>query len=97
MGDIFDGKLWNDLMFIDGRPFLSIPNNLVLRINIDSFRVYEHSQYSAGPINLVILNLPRNERCKKENIILTGIIPGPKEPKCVHSFLAPLGTGYAEL
>ena len=35
MGDIFDGKLWNDLMFIDGRPFLSIPNNLVLSINID--------------------------------------------------------------
>ena len=40
MGHIFDGKLWNDLMFIDGRPFLSIPNNLV--VTIDWFRVYEH-------------------------------------------------------
>ena len=77
-------------MFIDGRQFLSIPNNLVLSINIDWFRVYEQSQYSAGPIYLVILNLPRNEWYKDENIILTGIIPGPKEPKCVNSFLTPL-------
>lgn len=37
MGDIYDGKLWNDLQlqFIDGRPFLSIPNNLCLGLNID--------------------------------------------------------------
>ena len=90
MGDIFDGNLWNDLMSVDGRPFLSIPNNLVLSINIDWFRVYEHSQYSTGPIYIVILNVSRNERYKDENIILAGIIPGPKEPKCVNSFLVPL-------
>ena len=91
MGDIFDGKLWNDFMFIDGRPFLATPNNLCFSINVDWFRVYEHSQYSAGPIYLAILNLPRNERYKEENIILAGIIPGPKEPKLnINTFLAPL-------
>lgn len=61
MGDIYDGKVWHDLMEIDGRPFLAIPNNLCLSLNVDWFRVYKHSQYSAGPIYVVILNLPRNK------------------------------------
>ena len=40
---------------------------------------------------LVIQNLPRHMRYKKENIILVRIIPGPKEPKgSVNSFLRPL-------
>lgn len=29
----------------------------------------------------MVLNLPRSERFKEENIILAGIIPGPNEPK----------------
>ncbi len=69
------------MMYINDRPFLATPNNLCLSLNIDWFKVYEHSKYSAGPIYLVILNLPRHERYKDENVILTGIIPGPKEPK----------------
>ena len=83
MGDIFDGRLWKDMMFINDTPFLAEPNNLCLSINVDCdwFKVYDHSQYSAGPIYLVILNLPRHERYKDENVILAGIIPGPKEPK----------------
>lgn len=34
-----------------------------------------------GAIYMTINNLPRAERYRKENIILVGIIPGPKEPK----------------
>ena len=29
---------------------------------------------------MVVTNLPRSERFKKENVILIGIIPGPLEP-----------------
>lgn len=91
MADIYDGKLWQDMTTIDGRPFLALPNNLCLSLNVDWFRVYKHSPYSAGPIYLVILNLPRHERYKEENIILAGIIPGPKEPKeHINTFLSPL-------
>ena len=37
---------------------------------------------------IVILNLPRDERFKEENLILVGLIPGPKEPKLhMNSFL----------
>ena len=90
MGDIYDGRIWNDLMMIDGRPFLALPNNLCLSLNVDWFRVYDDSLYSVGPIYAVILNLPRSERYKEENVILAGIIPGPKEPKLnINSFLLP--------
>ena len=39
MADIYDGKVWKDLMMIDGRPFLAVPNNLCLSLNIDWFRI----------------------------------------------------------
>ena len=47
--------------------------------------------YSVGAIYLTILNLPRDIRYKIENIVLVGVIPGPKEPKyTINSYLAPL-------
>ena len=37
------------------------------------------------------MNLPREERFKPENLIIAGIIPGPKEPKHhINSFLQPM-------
>ncbi len=46
----------------------------------------------------MILNLPRHERYKDENVKLAGIIPGPKEPKHnINTFLAPLVKGINTL
>ena len=91
MGDIYDGKVWKDLFIIDGRPFLSIPNNLYLGLNIDWFNPFEETPYSVGAIYILVLNLPRNYRFREENIILVGMIPGPNQPKeDVNTYLAPL-------
>ena len=39
----------------------------------------------------MILNLPREDRYKKENMVLVGIIPGPKKPsQNINSYLTPL-------
>ena len=87
----YDGQLWNDLQTIDCRPFLAIPNNLCLSLNIDWFNPYEQTPYSVGAIYLAVLNLPRNEHFKEENVILVGLIPGPNEPKQhINTFLSPL-------
>ena len=44
-----------------------------------------------GVINLVLVNLPREIWFRKENIIIIGVIPGPKEPKGnINFFLKPL-------
>ena len=42
-----------------------------------------------GAIYTAIQNLPREERYSSENI-LTGVIPGPREPKVMNSYLRPL-------
>ena len=40
---------------------------------------------------MIVLNLPREEWYKIENVILAGIIPGPNEPKGnINSSLSPL-------
>ena len=66
---------------MNGRPFLDVPNNLALMLNVDWFTPYERSQYSVGVIYLTVLNLPRSMRYKLENVLVIGCIPGPKEPK----------------
>lgn len=89
--DIYDGKVWKDFLYVNGSPFLAAPYNFALSLNVDWFQPFKRSTYSAGAIYLAIQNLPRNERYLSENIILVGVIPGPKEPeKTINSFLEPL-------
>ena len=72
MGDVYEGKVWQEwrewLMQDD---FLSLGFSL----NCDWFQPYKYSQYSAGALYMVVLNLPREIRYKKENVILVGMLP----------------------
>jgi len=79
-------------MNFEGRPFLSEPHNLGLMLNCDWFQLYDYSTYSVGVLYLVILNLPRAIRFKPENVLIAGVIPGPKEPSLgeMNSYLRPL-------
>ena len=96
--DIYDGQVWKDFQYINGSPFLAAPNNLALMLNIDWFRPFKHTPYSVGAIYLVVTNLPRSERFKKENVILAGIVPGPSEPPLhMNSYLKPLVDELNEL
>ena len=76
----------------DEKPFLSLPGNLLLMLNIDWFQPFTHTQYSVGVMYLVIQNLPRAIRFKPENIIIVSTIPGPKEPDYnrINNYLIPM-------
>ena len=88
---VYDGRIWQEFQSVNGIPFLSLPFNYAFLINIDWFQPYKHTVHSEGVIYLALLNLPRQERFLQKNVILVGVIPGPKEPKKnVNSFLAPL-------
>uniref|UniRef100_A0A1A7YTN3 Transposase domain-containing protein n=1 Tax=Iconisemion striatum TaxID=60296 RepID=A0A1A7YTN3_9TELE len=80
LADVYDGQVWKEHQYINGEPFLAEPNNFALMLNVDWFQPFKNAPYSVGAIYLVILNLPREERFKEENMILVGLIPGPKEP-----------------
>ena len=91
LADVYDGAIWRDFNSDKFSNFLKFPGNLLLSLNTDWFQPFTRTKYSVGVLYLVVLNLPRNMRYKIENIILCGIIPGPKEPKLtMNSFVAPL-------
>ena len=88
---MYDGQLWKKFLVYDSIPFLSVANNYAFQVNVDWFQPFEHTQHSEGAINMTLLNLPRQERFLQENIILVGVMPGPKEPRIlINSFFTPL-------
>ena len=98
LADIYDGNIWKDFLNLNGVPFLSVPYNFALTLNIDWFQPFTHTNHSTGAMYLAIQNLPRNERYTRENIILVGIIPGPHEPsKTMNDYLKPLVRELQEL
>ncbi|OAD72418.1 hypothetical protein PHYBLDRAFT_102450, partial [Phycomyces blakesleeanus NRRL 1555(-)] len=72
--------------------FVDEPCLLMLTMNIDWFQPFDDITYSTGAIYLAINNLPREERFKPENVILVGLMPGPKEPKTkeINHYLKPI-------
>ena len=89
--DIYDGKTWKHFNSLDKNHFLSNPHCYLLTLNVDWFEPFEHGIYSVGAIYLIVQNLPRVDRYKIDNIIIVGVIPGPKEPsKTINSYLTPL-------
>ena len=88
---IYDGKVWKEFLSPDAVPFLSLPYNFALCLNVDWFQPFKNTCYSVGAMYISVLNLPRNERYALNNVILLGIIPGPNEPKInMNSYLQPL-------
>lgn len=86
-----DGSIWKEFLTVGKVPFLTKPHSYGLLLNVDWLQPYKHVTYSVGVIYLVILNLPRAIRYKRENVILYGVIPGPCEPSLtINSYLLPL-------
>lgn len=89
--DVFDGRVWREFLFVNGEPLLAGDRSLGFMINVDWFQPFKLARYSVGVIYLAVMNLPRNERFKVENVILVGVIPGPHEPaNCINTYLSPL-------
>ena len=98
MSDIYDGALWKEFMTVDGKGFLSAFRNYALQLNFDYFQpMTSRKDYSVGVFYLVILNIPRTERYKWENIIIFGIVPAlSKEPKNLNPFMKPAIDDYIQ-
>ena len=41
LNDITDGQMWKNFIVYEGQPFLDLPNNIVLALNIDSILGHE--------------------------------------------------------
>lgn len=91
MADVYDGKIWKDFLTYDEKNFLNSFRSYGLMLNFDFFQpMKRRKDYSVGVFYLVLLNLPRAERFKWENVIVIGIVPSlSKEPKNLNPFLKP--------
>ena len=76
--DIYDGNLWKEFQYLEGQSCLAAKYSYAVMINIDWFQPHKLTQSLVEAI--YFLNLPYQQRFKRENIILLGIIPGPSEP-----------------
>lgn len=91
LSEVYAGRVWNEFQTMNGLPLLAGSLTLAVTLNVDWFQPFTHTVYSVGVIYLTILNLPRFLRYKLENVIIVGIIPGPKEPEHdINSYLQPL-------
>ena len=91
LADVYDGNLWKEFQSINGTPFVKKPRNYAFMLNFDFFQPMKHRKdYSVGVFYLAVLNLPRAERFKWENIIVLGIVPSlNREPKDLNQVLEP--------
>ncbi|MBW0513139.1 hypothetical protein O181_052854 [Austropuccinia psidii MF-1] len=66
---------------------MSIPSALAFSTYVDWFSSYGKSSLLAiiGPIILIRLNLPPSEVLKQEDVYVSGLISGPKEPTALQS------------
>ena len=80
-----------------GTRFMSHERNLALMMNLDWLQPFKLSPYNVGVIYLAIMNLPRAERFKRENIIVVGILPAPGEPSSLNPFLVPVVSELKEI
>lgn len=99
MTNIFDGEHYRSLLtkpvtvadetlpfchFLDER-------DIALGLSTDGFCPFKRQRsQTAWPLVLFNYNLPPDERFRKRHLISVGIIPGPKKPTDLDSFLWPL-------
>lgn len=92
---IYDGNVWKEFLNPNGRPFLSVPFNFALTLNIDWFQPFKHTNHSTVSFTLLFgIYLDMNGTA----VLLVGVIPGPHEPsKTMNHYLKPLVDELLEL
>lgn len=88
VSSIHQSKGWKAWYSSEG-VFKGDHRGLAFAICTDGLNPYAHEKttYSMWPIFLVPLNLPHHVRMKVGSMLLTGIIPGPKEPNDLDPYM----------
>jgi len=105
--DVFDSQNYRNLLkknvVVDGvtRPYTYFcdKRDLAFSLCVDGYLLFKRRRGgpSATPILVQNYNLPPQIRTHIGNLICLGIIPPPRGPKDIHSFLAPFDEELAQL
>lgn len=105
--DIFDGTYYQALqsspVTVHGEAvdpptaYFQDPRDVALGLSTDGYGIFTHGQATAWPLVLFNYNLPPEVRFHSDNILALGVIPGPKKPADMDSFLIPLAEELFQL
>ena len=98
MKDIYDARHYQELqqkkIVVNGRElprrFFEDPRDVALGLSTDGFAPFRRRTKTAWPLILYNYNLPPDIRFKLNYILGLGVIPGPKKPHDLDSFIWPL-------
>ena len=87
--DVYDGEVWKKFENWNGtKPFLDLSISYGLMLNVDWFQPFSRRNDVSIGVLYLVMNLPRNLRFQRENVILVGVIPAlDHEPKSLNHFL----------
>lgn len=94
IGDVFDGKCYLDLLKMG---YFQDERDVALIGSIDGYQIFRQKTDDCWVLLFINANLSPEKRVVKENLLITSIIPGPKEPKDLNSFLNPIVNELKEL
>jgi hypothetical protein len=87
IGDIFDGNLYKELA---DNGYFNDEHDVALIGSTDGFQIFKQKSHDCWVVMFINANLMPSERVKKENLLISLVIPGPNQPKHFNSFLRPL-------
>ncbi len=94
IGDIFDGARYKKLL---SNGYFKDDRDIALTGSIDGYQIFRQKTDDCWIVLMINANICPEERVKKENLLITAIIPGPNEPKCFNSFMYPIINELKEL
>ncbi|QRW24981.1 Retrotransposon-derived protein PEG10 [Rhizoctonia solani] len=105
LSDIFDGRYYLQLLqeFVYlggtrlGHRFFSSNTNMALGLSTDGVGPFKTRKQQCWPLIIINYNLPPSIRTRLENILCLGVIPGPRTPKELDTFLEPFIDELEEL
>lgn len=96
VNDWWNAKLCKDLQ--DEQGILKNDTDIAFQFSTDGVKIFKtRSDFSVWPLLLINLNLPPKQRLELNNMMLVGVIPGPKNPENIDSFLEPLVQEFESL
>jgi hypothetical protein len=87
INDIFDGLIYKELL---GDGYFPDPRDVAFTASCDGYQIFRQKTDDCWVFLFLNNNLSQELRVKKENLMVTLIISGPKQPRDFNSFLYPL-------
>ena len=76
--------------YLSQKGYFQDERDIALLGSIDDYQLFRQKCNDCWIVLFINANLPPEQRVKKENLLITSIIPGPKAPKDFNSFIKPI-------